>query len=76
MKVRAPFHVAMTYQHGWELFSFRAMVEWVGEVHWDYYFSQRLATQGERLGLRSAFEKWHLRRKYCRKPARTSSRTK
>ena len=67
MKVRAPFHVATTYQRSWELFSFRGMVEWVGEVRWDYYFCQRLASQCERLKLRSEFEKWRLRRKFVRR---------
>jgi hypothetical protein len=67
VRVRAPFHVAATYEQGWELFSFRAMVEWIGEVRWDYYFCQRLASQGQRLLLRMDFEKWLLRRKFVRR---------
>jgi hypothetical protein len=57
MKIRAPFHVGTTFEQGWELFSFRPMVEWIGEVRWDYYFTQRLQTQAERLKLRHECEK-------------------
>jgi len=64
MKVRAPFHVGTTYEQGWELFSFRAMAEWINEIKWDYYFSQRLTSQAERLLLRRDFEVWRSRRKY------------
>jgi len=62
VKVRAPFHVGVTFALGWELFSFRAMVEWFGDPKWDYYFTQRLASQGEQLALRHNFEVWRSRR--------------
>lgn len=70
MRVRAPFHVATTFEQGWELFSFRAMAEWIYEIRWDYYFSQQLATQGERLLLRRDFEVWLSRRKFVKRRAR------
>jgi len=70
MRVRAPFHVASTFEQAWELFSFRSMVEWIGEVRWDYYFSQRLASQGERLLLRRDFEVWLSRRKFVNRRVR------
>jgi hypothetical protein len=69
VKVRAPFHVGLTFERGWELFSFRAMAEWVNEVRWDYYFCQRLASQPERLLLQRDFEKWRSRRKYVSRGA-------
>jgi hypothetical protein len=69
MKVCAPFHVGTTFDHGWELFSFRAMVEWFDDVRWDYYFSQRLASQGDRLMLCRDLERWQKSRKKAKVPA-------
>jgi hypothetical protein len=50
MKVRAPFHVGYTFEFGWELFAYKSMFEWFN-VEWDYYFTQRLQSQVERMVL-------------------------
>ena len=76
MKVRAPFHVGMTFERGWELFSWRMMHEWF-DVRWDYYFCQRLATQNDRLVLQMELGKWKRGRKFVRRalPDEGRSRT-
>jgi hypothetical protein len=55
-KVKAPFHVAHTFEFGWELFAYKMMHEWFN-VRWDYYFTQRLQSQVERLMLKHECEK-------------------
>jgi hypothetical protein len=56
VKVRAPFHVGQTFEHGWELFGWQMMHEWFN-LRWDYYFTQRLQTQLQRLMLRHECER-------------------
>lgn len=67
MGVKAPFHVGTDFQRDWHLFSFHAEVVGFERVQWDYWLTQELATQSEQLRLRSNFEKWRARRKFCRK---------
>jgi hypothetical protein len=61
VKVRAPFHVAATFEQGWELFSFRAVDQWFNDIRWGYYFSQRLASQAEQLLLMQELDVWRKR---------------
>jgi hypothetical protein len=51
MKVRAPFHVGEEWGGDWILFGFRAEFSQLDRVQWDYWRSQRLASQGDRLRL-------------------------
>lgn len=64
--LKAPFHVAADFQLDWLLFSFRGEFSQLDRLQWDYWQTQKLATQGEQLQLRSGFEKWRSRRKFVR----------
>lgn len=41
VKVKAPFHIALTYEGRWELYAYRMGLAWFSFV-WDYWFSMRL----------------------------------
>jgi hypothetical protein len=68
MKVRAPFHVGVDYYQNWILFTLRAELAWIDKVMWDYFQSQRLATQADRLRLQHEQEMW--KKRHRRRTAR------
>lgn len=74
MKVKAPFHVGEDFDHDWLLFALRVELSFIDETVWDYFKCQRLVTQAQRLTLRSEFEKWLSRRKFCRKKRNEQAR--